>query len=100
MDKINDAYYSVCGIVERIIIFYRSEVNSFCLDIVFQPDCLQNEKVKWWGMLHACSAFITIIFFSLNLQQPKTFARFSEWINIASRFEICQPMQIRVSCLT
>ena len=41
MDIINDAYYSVCGLTVRIInFFYRSEVNSFCLDIFFQPDCL------------------------------------------------------------
>ena len=47
MDKINDAFYSVCGIVERIInSFYRSEVNSFCLDIFFNLIVFKMKKLS------------------------------------------------------
>ena len=34
-------------------------------------DCLCIKNISWWGMIHACSAFIMQIFMSFNEGQLK-----------------------------
>ena len=67
----------------------RHNNGKFCLRRgVSSKHCLLTSLVRSWTK-------ISLLYnknFLLNLQQPKKFAHCSKWINIASSFEICQPV--------